>query len=65
MAKKQIAAILEAKGNSEIKKLYVEGGFSKNEMFLKMLKEALSDWDIIPSENSQGTALGAAMVING
>jgi sugar (pentulose or hexulose) kinase len=65
LAKKQIAAILEAKGNSEIKKLYVEGGFSKNEMFLKMLKESLSDWDIIPSENSQGTALGAAMVING
>lgn len=64
LVQKQKAAILEAKGNSEIKKLYVEGGFSKNEIFLKMLKDSLGDWEIIPSENAQGTALGAALVIS-
>jgi sugar (pentulose or hexulose) kinase len=64
LVKKQIAAILEAKGNSEIKILFVEGGFSKNEMFLKMLRESLSDWEIFPSDNAQGTARGAALVIS-
>ncbi|MFY0674658.1 MAG: carbohydrate kinase [Bacteroidia bacterium] len=63
LVKKQVSAILEAKGNSTMKTLYIEGGFTKNEMFLSLLKQELTGWEIIKSENTNGTAVGAAMVI--
>lgn len=64
LVEKQVRAILEAKGSSKIHKLYIEGGFSKNEMFMSLLNEELQGWNIIPSDNAQGTALGSAMVIS-
>ncbi len=44
--------------------LLVDGGFSKNKIFMHLLQEAFPNLSIIVSENSQGTALGAAMVMN-
>lgn len=46
------------------KYLLVDGGFSKNKIFMHLLREAFPGLNIIVSENSQGTALGAAMALD-
>ncbi|QNF34504.1 hypothetical protein HUW51_17885 [Adhaeribacter swui] len=45
------------------KYLLVDGGFSKNKIFMALLQEAFPTLQIIVAENSQGTALGAAMAL--
>jgi len=44
--------------------LLVDGGFSKNKIFMHLLQDSFPDMNIVISENSQGTALGAAMLMN-
>lgn len=44
--------------------LLVDGGFSKNKIFMHLLQDNFPDLNIVISENSQGTALGAAMLMN-
>ncbi|RDC62552.1 FGGY-family carbohydrate kinase [Adhaeribacter pallidiroseus] len=45
-------------------KLLVDGGFCKNQIFMNLLQAAFPNLQIFISEDSQGTALGAAMVLN-
>jgi len=49
--------------NSGITKLYVDGGFSKNVIFMELLKAKLPQFDIEAFEIAQGTSLGGAMVM--
>jgi sugar (pentulose or hexulose) kinase len=44
--------------------LYVDGGFSGNRIFLRMLSRALPDLKVFASEVGQSTALGAAVVMH-
>ncbi|PSR52856.1 hypothetical protein AHMF7605_04600 [Adhaeribacter arboris] len=46
------------------KNLLVDGGFCKNKVFMRLLQKAFPNLQLIVSENSQGTALGAAMILN-
>ena len=46
------------------KYLLVDGGFSKNQIFMHLLREAFPNLTVIVSENAQGTALGAAMALD-
>ncbi len=51
--------------NSEtIKHIYVDGGFSKNDLFMHMLKDKLSGYHLLAAEVGQSTALGAAIVLH-
>lgn len=63
LAEMQLQAIALAKGRSSIKKLYVDGGFIDNELFLFLLGKGLPEMEIIPAHNPIGSALGAAMVM--
>ena len=63
LAEMQLQAIALAKGTSSIKKLYVDGGFIDNELFLFLLGKGLPETEIIPAHNPIGSALGAAMVL--
>jgi len=49
--------------NSPIEKLYVDGGFSKNHLFMELLKSKLPKFHIEAYEIAQGTSLGGAMVM--
>ena len=49
---------------SNFEYLLVDGGFSKNKIFMHLLQDNFPDLNIVISENSQGTALGAAMILN-
>ncbi len=44
--------------------IYVDGGFAKNELFVRLLANMLPQKKVVVSEVAQATALGAAMWVN-
>ncbi len=54
------ALVVQAK----TKKLFVDGGFSKNMIFMKLLKDAFPLLEVYSATLPQASALGAAMVIH-
>jgi len=51
-------------GNTAIKKIFIDGGFVKNKLYLRLLKNKFPNIPIQQMENTNGSALGAALVIN-
>jgi sugar (pentulose or hexulose) kinase len=45
--------------------LYVDGGFSRNRVFMGMLRQEFPEWTIRAAEVGQSTALGAAIILHG
>ena len=45
-------------------KIFLDGGFVDNLIFINMLSEKLPDFEIIPSEIPLGSAIGAALAVN-
>jgi sugar (pentulose or hexulose) kinase len=64
LIKTQVEKIKLAAGKTDFEKILVDGGFAKNDVYLNMLKKALPNVQIEPSDMPQGTALGAAMALN-
>lgn len=49
---------------SGAKKIFVDGGFSKNEVFMKLLSGAYPDREVYSATVAQASAIGAALVLN-
>lgn len=60
----QIDCIKKAIGNDEIPSLYVDGGFSANDVFIKLLSHHFSGKKLQTTDASLGSALGAAISIS-
>ena len=60
LQKTSTALVLQAK----TKNLFVDGGFSNNKIFMKLLKDALPLLEVYSATLPQASALGAAMVIH-
>jgi L-fuculokinase len=60
----QIASTRLTFGLEIPKKIYVDGGFSKNEIFMSLLAEAFINIEVYASEVAQASSLGAALVIS-
>ncbi|MFT5883629.1 MAG: L-fuculokinase [Arcticibacterium sp.] len=60
----QVKSIKAAVGNGEIENLYVDGGFSDNEVYLQLLSLYLTDMKLSTTDSSLGSALGAAIVMS-
>lgn len=60
----QVKAIRLAQGGQSIKKLYLDGGFSDNDTFVKLLTYFLRDMTLRTTTASLGSALGAAISIS-
>jgi hypothetical protein len=60
----QIKSIEIAKGSEDIKKLYVDGGFTDNDVYIQLLAHYLNNMDLRTTNSAFGTALGAAIVIS-
>ncbi len=60
----QVESIKAAAGNDNVQELYVDGGFSDNDIYLKLLSHYLRDIKIMTADSSMGSALGAAIVIS-
>jgi len=58
----QAACIERAIGNTEIKKLYVDGGFAGNDLFVHMIADHFPHYKLRTTRSPLGSALGAAIV---
>ncbi len=50
--------------NNTIKKLFVDGGFAKNEVYMQLLADAYPHIEVYAASVSQASAIGAAMVLH-
>ncbi|MCX2678591.1 FGGY family carbohydrate kinase [Galbibacter sp. EGI 63066] len=60
----QVESIKTAKGDQVIEKLYVDGGFSDNDVYIKLLSHYLRNMELRTTNASLGSALGAAICIS-
>ena len=60
----QVASLKMAIGYTNVRKIFVDGGFSRNDIFMNLLAEAFFDKEVYASEIAQATALGAALVVS-
>ena len=60
----QEKSIRFAIGTEKIERLYVDGGFSDNEVYIQLLSQHLSNMKLSTTDSSLGSALGAAIVIS-
>ncbi len=65
MVQNQVTSTRFAIGNSAVKHIYVDGGFSKNTLFMQFLAEKFPEMKVFAAEVAQATALGAALAIHG
>ncbi|WP_406684685.1 FGGY family carbohydrate kinase [Seonamhaeicola sp. MEBiC1930] len=60
----QIKSIKKAIGNDKITRVYIDGGFTDNDLFIKLLSHNLRDKKLRTTDASLGSALGAAIAIS-
>ena len=63
MVAQQVASTQLVFGSKPPRKLFVDGGFSRNPIFMNLLAEAFYNIQVFASELSQASSLGAALVI--
>jgi len=59
----QVKSLRLAQGKTPLKQVFVEGGFTNNEIFLKLLCLLMPNMEIYSSQLAQGSALGAALLM--
>lgn len=64
LVKLQVGAANLAIGQTSIKKLYIDGGFADNEVYVQMLANHFQDVKLRTTQSPLGSALGAAMVMD-
>lgn len=60
----QIASTKLAIGKTKVKMIFVDGGFSKNEIFMTLLAKAFKGYEVYAAQVAQATALGAALSVH-
>lgn len=60
----QTAAIKLVTDNAHVDRLFIDGGFNANDIFVEMLRKKLPHLKIVPSDFPNGSALGAAMLVS-
>lgn len=60
----QIEAIQRARGSQDISRLIIEGGFIHNEIFVELLRQALSGWEVRTSDLKGGSARGVYELVH-
>lgn len=60
----QVKSIRSAMGSEKIGRLFVDGGFSDNEVYIQLLSQYLDNMKLSTTDSSLGSALGAALVIS-
>ncbi len=61
LVEKQAVSLRLALGRTGVRTVYVDGGFSKNRLYMSGLARKFPEMSIIPAEVGQATALGAAL----
>ncbi|MGV8878782.1 MAG: FGGY-family carbohydrate kinase [Sphingobacteriaceae bacterium] len=50
--------------NSKVKRIFVDGGFSKNAIFMKLMADAFPDIEVFAASMAQATAVGTALAVH-
>lgn len=61
---RQVASTRLVIKNSRARRIFVDGGFSKNAIYMNLLAAAFPDMEIFAASMAQATALGAALAIH-
>ena len=61
---KQAVSTRLAIGNTAVRQIFVDGGFSKNEIFMRLLAAEFPEMEVFAAEVAQATALGAALALH-
>ncbi|MBS9461822.1 carbohydrate kinase [Flagellimonas sp. 389] len=61
----QVESIKIAMGDDDIEQLYIDGGFSDNDVYIKLVSHYLRNMELRTTDSSLGSALGAAIAISG
>ena len=64
LVNEQIFFAKRAIQSTKIKKIYIDGGFADNDLFIKLLLIHFRTYKIQTTKAPLGSALGAAMVVN-
>ncbi|WP_124981022.1 FGGY-family carbohydrate kinase [Nonlabens xiamenensis] len=64
LVKLQVKHIEKLRKDQDITRLYVDGGFTDNDLFVKLLSHYLRDMKLRTTKASLGSALGAAIAIS-
>lgn len=64
MAQQQYAATMLVSVGGQERRLFVDGGFSKNEVYMHALAAVFTGWEVFAAAMPQATALGAALVLH-
>lgn len=64
LAQLQLTAIALAKGKTGIHKIFIDGGFLDNELFIHFLSKGLPTSNLITTQTPLGSAIGAAIVMD-
>lgn len=59
----QVSSLKAAQGSSDIRKVFVDGGFVHNEVFMDLLGHYLEDYELEFSDFPLGSAYGAALML--
>lgn len=51
-------------GDKKIKNIYVDGGFSRNEIYMNLMAAAFPDNEILSSSMAQASGLGSALILH-
>lgn len=60
----QVKNVQIAASGDDIKNIYVDGGFSDNEVYINLLSYYFKDTELHTTDSSLGSALGAALVLS-
>jgi sugar (pentulose or hexulose) kinase len=63
LARMQVASLMLAKGATATKKVYIDGGFVHNKVFIRFLNALLEGYDLEFSDFPLGSAYGAALML--
>lgn len=64
LVEKQVLSTKLILQNTPVRRIFVDGGFSKNEVFMSLLARAFPEMEVFAAEIPQATALGAALAIH-
>ena len=64
LVSKQITSSKLVLNDSTVTKLFVDGGFGKNEIYMNLLAKAFPEMEVYAASVAQATALGAALAIH-
>ncbi len=60
----QVASTLLVMGEQVVGRIFIDGGFSKNDIYMNLISDSLKDIEIYAASMAQATAIGAALVIH-